>query len=247
MHMYGGGWRDGSSRHKPRPGEETPKTLRARLDLVRKQLRGTLAGVPQVLQLVWGASRPLTLLLALSTVLAGFIPAIQAYAAKLLVNAVVKAIFLHAQHLPDRVQLNVPILWGGIQLPVLSALGVVIVISAFQFIITAFNALLSTLSNISQQLLQERISMSVQLLIIERASTLDLAFFEDAQSYDMLQQAQREATTRPVQMVSQTFGLVRTLITFASMIALLVGLSPWLALLALLAPVPSFISNARYG
>ncbi|MGH2346562.1 MAG: ABC transporter ATP-binding protein, partial [Chloroflexota bacterium] len=90
---------------------------------MRKQLRGTLAGVPQVLQLVWGASRPLTLLLALSTVLAGFIPAIQAYAAKLLVNAVVKAIFLHAQHLPDRVQLNVPILWGGIQLPVLSALG----------------------------------------------------------------------------------------------------------------------------
>jgi ATP-binding cassette subfamily B protein len=246
MQMHGGG-RDGSWRSKPRQEEETPKTIRARLDLVRKQLRGTLAGVPQVLVLVWGASRPLTLLLAISTVLAGFIPAIQAYAAKLLVNAVVKAIFLHAQHLPDRVQLNVPILWGGVQLPVLSALGVVIAISVFQFIITAFNAFLSTLSNISQQLLQERISMSVQLLIIERASTLDLAFFEDAKSYDMLQQAQREATSRPVQMVSQTFGLVRTLITFASMIALLVGLSPWLALVALLAPVPSFISNARYG
>src|SRR5947199_363041 len=83
----------------------------------------------------------------------------------------------------------------------------------------AVSALLQTLTNISQQLLQERVSMSVQLLIIQRAATLDLSFFEDAHSYDILQQAQREATSRPVQMVSSTFGLVRTLITFASMIA----------------------------
>jgi len=63
------------------PVDESPKGLRARIDLVRKQLRGTLAGIPQVLQLVWDASRPLTLLLAVSTILAGFIPAIQAYMA----------------------------------------------------------------------------------------------------------------------------------------------------------------------
>ena len=31
--------------------------------------------------------------------------------------------------------------------------------------------------------------MHVQLLIMEHAATLDLAFFEDAKSYDMLQQA----------------------------------------------------------
>jgi len=200
-----------------------------------------------VLQLVWDASRPLTLLLAVSTILAGFIPAIQAYMAKLLINAVVKAIFLHAQHMPDRVRLNVPVLWGDIRFPVLSALGVVVVLALIQLAIAAFSALLSTLTNISQQLMQERISMSVQLLIIERAATLDLAFFENPASYDNLQIAQREATSRSVQMVSQTFGLVRTLITFFSMIALLVGLSPWLALAALLSPVPSFISNARYS
>ncbi|HXT35118.1 MAG TPA: ABC transporter ATP-binding protein [Chloroflexota bacterium] len=229
------------------PVDESPKGLRARIDLVRKQLRGTLAGIPQVLQLVWDASRPLTLLLAVSTILAGFIPAIQAYMAKLLINAVVKAIFLHAQHMPDRVRLNVPVLWGDIRFPVLSALGVVVVLALIQLAIAAFSALLSTLTNISQQLMQERISMSVQLLIIERAATLDLAFFENPASYDNLQIAQREATSRSVQMVSQTFGLVRTLITFFSMIALLVGLSPWLALAALLSPVPSFISNARYS
>ena len=32
---------------------------------------------------------------------------------------------------------------------------------------------------------------------MEKANTLDLAFFEDAEFYDQLQQAQREAASRP--------------------------------------------------
>ena len=42
---------------------------------------------------------------------------------------------------------------------------------------------------------------------MEKANTLDLRFFEDSQFYDSLQQAQREATTRPINMISQTFGM----------------------------------------
>jgi ATP-binding cassette subfamily B protein len=206
-----------------------------------------MVGLPRVMQLVWGASRALTLVLAITTILAGFVPAIQAYVAKLLVNAVVQAIFIHRGHALDRIALHVPILWGSFTLPVLSGLGVVVVLALVQLVITAVTALLATLTNISQQLLQERVSMHVQLLIIQRASTLDLSYFENAHSYDVLQQAQREATSRPVQMVSGAFGLVRTIITFASMIALLLGLSPWLAIVTLVAPIPQFVSNARYG
>jgi ATP-binding cassette, subfamily B, bacterial len=235
-------------RRPPRPpAPDEPRGIRAWLRRTLAQMRGTLSGLPRVMRLVWGASRTLTLVLALAAILAGFLPAAQAYAAKLLTNAVVQAIFLHRAHAPDRMALHIPLLWGSFDLPVLSTIGVVVVLAVLQLAITITSALLTTCSNISQQLLQERVSMHVQLLIIQRASTLDLSFFEDAHSYDILQQAQREATSRPVQMVSGAFGLVRTLITFASMIALLVGLSPWLAIVALLAPIPSFVSDARYG
>ena len=229
------------------PPPPPPKGLRARVRSVITQTRGTLTGLPRVMQLVWGASRGLTLTLATTTVLAGIIPATQAYAAKLLINAVLQAILIHARHGADRITLHIPLLWGNIGLPTLSALNVVVVLAGIQFVITAVSALLSTIGNICQQLLQERVSLRVQTLIIERSATLDLSFFEDAKSYDILQQAQREATSRPVQMVSGVFGLVRTLITFASMIALLVGLSPWLAVVALVAPIPAFISDSRYG
>src|SRR5258708_19950504 len=48
-------------------------------------------------------------------------------------------------------------------------------------------------------------------------------------------------------MISTAFGLVQTLLTFVTMIALLVAVSPLLALLALVSPIPAFIAATRYG
>jgi ATP-binding cassette subfamily B protein len=103
------------------------------------------------------------------------------------------------------------------------------------------------LSNIDQQLLQEKLTIHVQLMIMRHANSLDLSDFENAAYYDQLQQAQRESANRPVQMVSGVFGLVRSIITFATMVGLLVGLSPWIAVAALVSPIPAFISGSRYS
>ena len=40
---------------------------------------------------------------------------------------------------------------------------------------------------------------------------------------------------------------MQTLVTFASMIGLLIGLNPWLGLIVLVAPIPAFIVDTRYG
>jgi ATP-binding cassette subfamily B protein len=82
---------------------------------------------------------------------------------------------------------------------------------------------------------------------MDHANSLDLADFENPAYYDQLQQAQRESANRPVQMVSAVFSLARTTVTFATMIALLLGLSPWVAAAALVSPIPAFISGSRYG
>lgn len=238
--------RRGSSSFRAQPDSNEPGGLRGRLRATRDATRGTLAGLPRVMALVWNASKPLTLALAIATALSGLVPAVQALTARLLINAVVQAFVIHAKRLPDRTVLPVPLPWGTAH-PVFTVVGAVVVLAVAQLIITALSALMQTIANISQQLLQERVSMRVQLLIMERAATFDLTYFEDAKSYDTLQQAQREATSRPVQMVSGLFGLVRTALTFLTMIVLLAGLSPWLALVALAAPIPSFISDARYG
>jgi ATP-binding cassette subfamily B protein len=84
-------------------------------------------------------------------------------------------------------------------------------------------------------------------MVMRHANQLDLVFFERPQFYDLLQQVQRDATYRPVSMVQTAFGLIRQVLTFASLLALLVNLEWFIAVAALLAPIPAFISSARYG
>ena len=193
---------------------------------VKRTLAGTVSGVPRVMRLVWQTDHWQTILLAVFTVAQAALPASQVYLAKLLIDAVVKAIRHGGQGVDTR-----PI----------------VVLALIQLGLAAASSLFSTLSNISQQLLQERVSLAVQLMVMEHAARMDLSFFEDAASYDMLQQAQSEAASRPVQMVSGTFGLVRTALTFFSMLGLLLQLEWFLAALALVAPIPAFISSSRYG
>jgi ATP-binding cassette subfamily B protein len=82
---------------------------------------------------------------------------------------------------------------------------------------------------------------------MEKAASLDLAFYEDPASYDLLRRAQNDSINRPVLMIATAFGLLQSLLTFITMIALLVVISPLLALLALVSPVPAFVADTRYG
>jgi ATP-binding cassette subfamily B protein len=167
-----------------------------------------------------------TVLLAVLYISQGFVPALTALVSGALINDVRLAIDAHGAN---------------------GTTTVVVWIVAAQFGVQALSSLLSTLSNIVQQLLQERMAYAVQLQVMEKANTLDLAFFEDAKFYDALQQAQREAASRPTGMISTTFGFARTIVTLASMLFILLHLAWWVAILALIAPIPAFFANIRYG
>jgi ATP-binding cassette subfamily B protein len=225
------------------PEEEGPKDLRSRWLNLKQSITGTSAALPRVLRLVWDASPRITLGLFAATVVAGVIPAAAAYASKLLINAVVQGIVIHSSHIPDRQQFTL----GVLQTPVFTSVGAIIFLAVVQLALFALSALLGTIRNITQQLLQNSVAMRIQLMVMEKAASLDLSFYEDPASYDLLRRAQTDSINRPVMMISTAFGLVQTLLTFVTMIALLLGVSPLLALLALVSPIPAFIADTRYG
>lgn len=225
------------------PIPEGPKDLRGRWLNIRQSVTGTTAALPRVLRLVWDASPATTLMLFATTAIAGVIPAAAAYISKLLINAVVQGILIHHTSSPDRLQFSL----GPFHPPVFTAVGMVVFLAVLQLALFAITSLLSTIRNIGQQLLQNAVSMRIQLMVMEKAASLDLPFYEDPTSYDLLRRAQTDSTNRPVMMISTAFGLVQTLLTFITMIALLLGVSPVLALLALASPIPAFIADTRYG
>ena len=259
--IWWGGW--GRGRRKPESGPansgltgdpgydppqqpEGPKDLGGRWETLKQSITGTTAALPQVLRLVWEASPITTIALFATTALAGLVPAVGVGLTLLLTNAVKGGIDVHQQHLRDELvlsHLGVP--W----LPDLTftVTGMIVFLAILQLLIFAFSALLNTLRNISQQLLQNSVSMRIQLMVMEKAASLDLSFYEDAASYDLLRRAQNDSVNRPVLMIATAFGLFQTALTFVTMIAVLIGVSPLLAVLALASPIPAFIADTRYG
>ena len=231
---------------EPPEQPEGPKDLRGRWESLKQAVMGTTAALPQVLRLVWEASRPVTIGLFITTALAGIIPTISVGLTLMLTNAVVTGIKINAFHVADHVRLSelgVPWLPGL----TFSAVGMIVFLAVLQLIIFAVSALLNTLRNISQQLLQNSVSMRIQLMVMEKAASLDLQFYEDPASYDLLRRAQNDSINRPVLMIATAFGLLQTLLTLVTMIALLFGVSWILAAVVIISPIPAFIADTRYG
>jgi len=178
----------------------------------------------RALDLVWTTSPGLTLTLGFLTLIAGILPAAIAYIGQLIVDGVVEAM---ASSSPDTNH----VLW----LVVLEAI-VVIFVAGSQRGISA-----------CQSLLRALLGQRVNVMILEKALTLQLAHFEDSEFYDKMTQARREASSRPLSLVNRTFGLVQNAISLSSYAALLYVFSPWAVLILIGAGLPSFFAEAKFS
>jgi ATP-binding cassette, subfamily B, bacterial len=98
-----------------------------------------------------------------------------------------------------------------------------------------------------RQRLGAQLGHDVNVRILEKAVTLDLTDFETPAFYDQLTRARREASSRPVQVITETFDMARSLLTLSGYAALLFSYSP-LACLALgVASVPATIAERHFG
>jgi len=173
--------------------------------------------------LVWSTSRLLTVLLIGLSLAAGLLPALIAYVGKWLVDAVVEAAAGAAE--PGR----------AIAFVALEA-GLVASLAAAQRAIST-----------CQSLLRAQLGHRVNVMILEKALTLELRHFEDSEFYDKLTRARREASSRPLSLVMRTFGLVQNLISLVTYGALLVGFSPMAAVVLALAALPVFAAETRFS
>ncbi|MDC0284770.1 ABC transporter ATP-binding protein/permease, partial [Mariniblastus sp.] len=179
----------------------------------------------EALHLVWTTDKRLTFVLAVLTVFAGVIPGPIAFVGKLIVDAVIAA-----TESGDAADRWVVIQWIGVE-------AVLIVLLA-----AAQRALM-----VAQSLLRALLGQRVNVMILEKAQELDLPHFEDSEFYDKLTRARREASSRPLSLVTRTFGLIQNGITLATYGWLLVQFS-WLAVLGLLvAALPSFFVETYFS
>jgi ABC-type multidrug transport system fused ATPase/permease subunit len=175
--------------------------------------------------LVWTTHRQLTLLLAVLTLIAGLIPAGVAYLGKLIVDGVVLA--AQSQLAIDRLH--------ALQYLAMEAIAV------------AFLAGCQQGTTLCQSLLRVLLGQKVNVLILEKALTLDLAHFEDSEFYDKMTRARREASVRPLSLVGRTFGLVKDGLSLVTFGGLLLNFSPIAVFMLMLAAIPAFVAETRFA
>ncbi len=197
-------------------------------DSQRRSFLGVFRYSRRALGLVWTTSRLLTVVLGLLTLLAGVLPAGMAWVGALIIDAVVHATAVYKQS-------------GAAQLmPVFRLV-------ALEALIVAVMAGAQRGISLCQSLLRAQLGQRVNVMILEKAITLELAQFEDSEFYDKLTRARREASSRPLSLVNRTFGLAQNLVSLVSYGVLLVQFSPWAVVVLVIAGLPSFIAETRFS
>lgn len=180
------------------------------------------------IEIVWSTSAALTLLMALSTLVSGVLPAAIASVGGLFVDAVATAIqsdgVLAEQARDDVLRY------------VLIEAGLVVLMTGAQ-----------KTNGVCQSILRVLLGNKINVMILEKALTLELAHFEDSEYYDKLVRARREASSRPLSLVIKTFDLLRDLIALVTIAIFLWQFSPWAVLLLAAAGVPAFVAEAKFS
>jgi ATP-binding cassette subfamily B protein len=172
--------------------------------------------------LVLETSRPITVWLALLSLLAGLLPAAIAYVGKWIVDAVVLATQGQGE---------------GAALRYLAyELGLVVLLAGAQ------RALM-----VCESLLRALLGQRVNEMILEKALTLSLTDFENPELYDRITRARREASARPLSLVRRAFGLAQNAISLVMYAGLLLHFSVWTVVVLTLAAVPVFVAETRFS
>ncbi len=179
-------------------------------------------------ELVWSTSRPLTVALGLLTLVAGLLPAGVAWVGRHIVDAVVAGAALVS---------------AGGEVALGPALGWV---AAEGGLVAALSSTQRALG-VSQSLLRVQLGQRVNVMILEKALTLQLAQFEDSEFYDKLTRARNEASSRPLSLVRGTFSLFQNGLSLLSYAALMWAFSPLAVLVLVLGGLPSFVAEARFS
>ncbi|MCC6191725.1 MAG: ABC transporter ATP-binding protein [Anaerolineales bacterium] len=191
------------------------------------KLADATVNVRRAFALVAEAHPASALAMAGCTLVGALLPAAQAWVGKLIVDVVVNAINTEAGAA------------AGIRavLPLLLAELVMLVLQSTN----------SQARTLAEHVLHARINLSINTRIIRKALSLDLAHFENAEFYDKMQNARREADWRSLQIVNGGFYVIQNVVTLITFGALLLRFSPWLALILFLATIPAFVAQSRYG
>ncbi|HJL86492.1 MAG: ABC transporter ATP-binding protein [SAR324 cluster bacterium] len=181
-----------------------------------------LRNLPSFFHLIWECSPVLSAMNAGLRSLRALLPLGMLYLGKLIIDEVV---FLTSASEPD---------FERVGILVLIELG-----------LAASTDLIGRGIAVADSLLGDLVSHDISLRLMDHATKLDIAHFEDAEFYDKLERARRQASNR-ILLMSQSLNQIQDLMTVVTLSLALIAFNPWLLMLLAVALIPAFLGETHF-
>jgi ATP-binding cassette subfamily B protein len=178
--------------------------------------------VPPLAKQVWRTHRGYAAAMLFLRIARGFIPIATFWVGKLIIDTVIAA---------NRGAATYQDLWRYVAIEV----GIVVA-----------GEVLARASTLIESLLSDLFSNDMSIQLMEHSAKLDLAQFEDPEFYDHLERARRQTVGR-IGLLMQLLSIGQMMLTLLTLGGALIGYSPWLVLLLIIAVVPSFLGETHFA
>ena len=200
-----------------------PNHVREVPGYLRKLTTTFLKRLLYIFRLVWETRKSLLFVMVLMCVFNGVMP---------VVGSVITAAILN----------DLAAVYAGEAL----AFRVIAVLLIYQFAYMFFTSAVSRVYTMFTSISGELVSNHVKQKIMEKVKTIDMMSYDSPDFYARMENANREAGGRPVQIMSSTFSVLSTIISIVSFTILLFTVSAWIPLCIILTAIPSAVINFVY-
>ena len=173
-----------------------------------------------IFKLVWEAKRSMLFLMVFMALFNGIMPVIGSMIGAQILN-------------------RLALVQSGAELA-FSAIWILLVLQfAYTFVNSAVSRIYSMITSISGEL----VSNHVKMKIMAKAKEVDMVSFDQPEFYAKMENANREAGMRPLQIMSSSFSVLSTIISIVSYIIVLFSVNTWAPFLIILVAIPTTVVN----
>lgn len=207
-----------------------PKGLRDLPRYLKELLGGFFYRLFYIFGLVWSTGPWILIILLLIAIFNGFMPVISSLISKNILNEL--------QTIIEHTTLGQAVgsFWGS----------TILFLLIFFFVLRIIQRVVTRISNAVTRIAGEKVVRHVKLMIMGKSKELDLAAFDIPEFYEKLENANREAGNRPVNILHSTFSVVTTVISLVSYIVILSTALPLATVCIMIVSVPGAIINFYY-
>ena len=198
-------------------------------DLDFKERLGALNNLPEFFGLIWSCDHWLAVLNILLRVIRASLPLLMLYVGKLIIDEIVR--------------ISVSVSSPAVENQEMSILLTLVLV---ELGLAVLSDLLGRGIALVESLLGDLVSHEISLRLMKQSARLDLECFEDAEFYDKLERARRQASSR-ILLMSQALTQLQDAITVLFLAAALITFNAWLLLLLAITLIPAFLGETHFN